>query len=64
MAESGLIEVSQHMSAQDVQRYHQINLRDINEALSKIIIRTQTLIDNPIPVKMREIDTNQPGLNS
>lgn len=63
MAESGLIEISQHISALDVQKYHQINLRDIRETLSKLIIRTQTLIDNPIPVKMNEINLQNTGLD-
>ena len=40
MAESGLVEVSQFVSVQDVQRYHQTNLRDIDDELSKEIIRT------------------------
>ena len=52
------------MSALDVQRYHQINLREIGDSLSKVIIRTQTLIDNPIPVKMNELNVKTAGLNS
>ena len=58
MAESGLVEVSHYVTVQDVQRYHQTNLRDIDDELSKEIIRTQTLLDNPIPIKMNKLDLN------
>ena len=56
MAESGLIEVSHYISVLNVKSYHQNNLREIGDKLSKEIIRTQTLIDNPIPVKMSKLD--------
>lgn len=56
LAESGLTEVSHYISVLDVQRYHQTNLREIGEDLSKVIIRTQTLLDNPIPMKMNDLD--------
>ena len=50
LAESGLTEVGHYVSVMDIQRYHQTNLSEIQEELSKVIIRTQTLMDNPIPV--------------
>jgi len=56
LAESGLTEVSHFISVLDVQRYHQTNLREIGGDLSKVIIRTQTLLDNPIPMKMNELE--------
>lgn len=51
LAESGLTEVGHYVSVMDIQRYHQTNLSEIQEELSKVIIRTQTLMDNPIPVQ-------------
>ena len=40
LAESGLTEVTHFISVLDVQHYHQTNLREIGEDLSKVIIRT------------------------
>ena len=40
----------------DIQNYQQVNLREIQESLSKIIIKTKTLLDNPIPKHMNNID--------
>lgn len=51
MSESGLTDLSHYVSVMDIQRYHQTNLREIQEELSKVIIKTQTLLDNPIPMQ-------------
>jgi len=40
MSESGLTEVSHYISMMDVQRFHQINLREIGDTLSNLLIRT------------------------
>jgi hypothetical protein len=56
LAESGLTELSYFVSVMDVQTFHQTNLREIGEELSKLIIKAQTLLDNPIPIQMNELD--------
>lgn len=56
LAESGLTEVGHYVSVMDIQRYHQTNLSEIQEELSKVIIKTQTLMDNPIPMQQNNLD--------
>jgi competence protein ComGF len=64
MAESGHVEVAHYVSTLDVQRYHRLNIREVGEKLSREIIRTQTFLDNPIPVKMNTLDFNSTMNNS
>ena len=40
LAESGLTELQHYVGVLDIQRYHQINLSEIKEDLSKVIIKT------------------------
>jgi hypothetical protein len=56
MTETGLTEVSHFISVMDVQSFHSINLREIKDELSKAIIKTQTLLDNPVPFQQNTLN--------
>jgi len=56
IAESGLTEISHYVSVMDIQQFHQTNLSEIQEELSQLIIKTQTLMDNPIPMKQNNLN--------
>lgn len=56
MAESGLTDLQHFISVMDVQSFHQTNLREIQDTLSRIIIKTKALLDNPIPKQQNILD--------
>ena len=56
LSESGLTELQHYISVMDIKRYHQTNLSEIKEELSKLIIKTQTLLDNPVPQQKNTLD--------
>ena len=56
IAESGMTEISHYVSVMDIQQFHQTNLSEIQEELSQLIIKTQTLMDNPIPLKQNNLN--------
>ena len=55
MTETGLTEVSHFISVMDIQSFHQTNMREIKDELSKTIIKAQTLLDNPVPFQQNTL---------
>ena len=49
MSESGLTDITYFISVMDISSFQQTNLREIQDSLSQTIIKTKTVLDNPIP---------------